>query len=76
MISLTIERVRQIIDGAEANRGGDGEQVGLFTDGNAYAFLRCARFLLGYIDQAAKQEVYRTEGEKLANQVRRWRDGG
>ena len=69
MIDLTIEKVRQVVDGAEAHRDGDGKQLGRFTDTNAYDFLRCARFLLGYIDQATKREVYRTAAERQRGEV-------
>ncbi len=64
MTNFTVDTVRRIIDEAEAHRDGDGEKVGRFTDTNAYDFLRCARFLLGYIDQETKAYVYRTEAER------------
>ena len=66
MTEFNIEKVREIIDGAEAHRDGDGDKLGKFSDQNAYDFLRCARFLLGYIDSQTKRHVYRTEAERAA----------
>ena len=64
MTEFNIEKVREIIDGAEAYRDGDGDKLGKFSDQNAYDFLRCARFLLGSLDFQTKRQVYRTEAER------------